>query len=192
MSAPVLVLREESSLYQDRDRLWKEIITEMFEPFILFSMPSLYEKLDWNRKPEMLEQELHRLSVQKKGKRETDKLVKVFLKNGKEQWILVHIEIQGSPDTDFSYRMFQYFYRILDKYKQKIVAIALLTDDRKSFKPQSFHYDFYGTQLTYSYNTFKLMEMDEQQLQRSQNPSSVSCFIKLKRGTIINKQVKNF
>jgi hypothetical protein len=49
------------------------------------------------------------------GNRFVDMLVKVFLKNGNEEWILVHIEIQGGSDKNFAERMFQYWYRIYGK-----------------------------------------------------------------------------
>ena len=39
-----------------------------------------------------------------KGAKVVDKLVKAYLKDGSEQWILVHIEVQGDEDKDFSQR----------------------------------------------------------------------------------------
>lgn len=170
MANPSLMLvREESAFYLDQDRLWKNIVTGLFEEFILFFAPDLYAKVDWSRKPDSLEQEFHRLFPEKKGKRVVDKLLKVYLKDGKEQWILTHIEIQGAGDKDFPERMFQYFYRIYDTYRQKIFAIALLTDGQKTFKPDAFQYCFHGTNLTYEYNTYKLIEMDEESLMASDN-----------------------
>ena len=40
------------------------------------------------------------------------------------QWILVHIEVQGYADKEFPERMFRYFYRIFDKYNEKIVTFS--------------------------------------------------------------------
>lgn len=161
---------EERAPYLDQDGLWKKIITDLFEPFMLFFAPDLYEKLDWGQKPDSLEQEFHQAFPEKKGTKYTDKLMKVHLKDGNEQWILVHVEVQGSKDEDFSKRMFQYFYRIFDKYDRRIFAIALITDARRSFKPTAYEYHFHGTNLTYEYNTYKLMEQDEGALLKANNP----------------------
>ncbi|AXF57137.1 Rpn family recombination-promoting nuclease/putative transposase [Salicibibacter kimchii] len=166
---PVAV-QEEPAPYLDHDGLWKKVITDLFEPFLLFFVPDLYEQLDWNKQPDSLEQELKRTFPEKKGTKYTDKLMKVHLKDGKEQWVLVHVEIQGSKEDDFPERMFQYFYRIFDKYKQKIYAIALLTDADQSFQPTSYEYHFHGTTLTYAYNTYKIRAQDEEALLKSNNP----------------------
>lgn len=167
--APTIVL-EESTPYLDKDGLWKRIITDLFEPFVLFFAPDLYEQLDWSKEPNSLEQEFHRAVPKKKGTKYTDKLMKVYLKDGNEQWILAHIEVQGYKDDHFSERMFQYFYRIFDKFNQKIYAIALLADPDHFFKPTIYEYHFHGTDLTYSYNTYKLLEQDEEELLQSDNP----------------------
>jgi hypothetical protein len=47
------------------------------------------------------------------GKRLADVLVKVFLKDGSEKWLLIHIEVQGYYEKEFGRRMFIYNYRIL-------------------------------------------------------------------------------
>ncbi len=67
----------------------------------------------------------------KKGRRFADQLVKVQLKNGEEQWILIHIEVQSKNETVFPERMFQYFYRIYDRYQEKIVAMTIHTSPSK-------------------------------------------------------------
>jgi len=55
-----------------------------------------------------------------------DKLVKVFLKDGSEKYILVHVEVQSHKGKgDLSARMFTYFYRVKDKYGVPITAIAI-------------------------------------------------------------------
>ncbi|QQK79300.1 Rpn family recombination-promoting nuclease/putative transposase [Salicibibacter cibi] len=164
------LVQEKPAQYLDQDGLWKKVITDLFKPFMLFFAPDLYDKLDWSRMPDSLEQELHRTFPVIEGKRYTDKLMKIHLKDGKEQWILAHIEVQGYKDDDFSERMFQYFYRIFDKYQQKIFTIALLADPDRSFKPTVYDYHFHGTTLTYIYNTYKFLDQDEEELLQSDNP----------------------
>lgn len=155
----------------DYDRLWKEIITELFEEFLLFFAPDLYEVVDFSQPPRSREQELYKLSPSSKTKnRRADKLIGLKLKNGKEQWILVHIEVQGDREPDFQMRMFQYFYRALDKFNQKLYAIALFTDDSPTFKPNTYNYHFFGTELVYKYHIYKILEQNENELLQSSNP----------------------
>ncbi len=172
VNKPALLVLEESASYLDQDGLWKGVITDLFDPFLLFFAPKLHERIDWTKQPDSMEQELRRAFPRNKGKRYTDKLMKVHLRDGKEQWILVHVEVQGYKDDDFAERMFQSYYRIFDLYNRKIFAIALYTDDHRTFKPTSYYYCFHGTEVTYKYNTYKLLDQDENKLLQSDNPFS--------------------
>ena len=159
----------------DYDRLWKEIVTELFEEFLLFFAPDLFEKVDFSKPPISLEQELHKIFPKAKTiNRKSDKLIKVNLKSGEEKWILVHIEIQGKSEKEFPKRMFQYFYRVLDRYDQQLYTIALYTDDTASFQPNSYNYSFYGTKLIYTFNTYKILEQEDEALLRSHNPFALA------------------
>jgi hypothetical protein len=82
--------------------------------------------------------------------------------------------VQGDRDLDFSKRMFQYYYRIFDKYDQDIVGIALLTDASKNFRPDMYHRSNHGTELTYKYNIYKFTDQDESELMKSANPFALA------------------
>jgi hypothetical protein len=62
-------------------------------------------------------------------------LVKVYLLDGKEQWVLIHIEVQGQRDDDFPERMFISYYRIFDRYKKRIAGFAILSDNDPNWHP---------------------------------------------------------
>ncbi|QQK77069.1 hypothetical protein HUG15_16790 [Salicibibacter cibarius] len=76
IAMPTLV-QEKPAPYFDHDGLWKKVITDLFEPFMLFFAPDLYEQLDWSKQPDSLEQELKRSFPDKTGTKYTDKLMKV-------------------------------------------------------------------------------------------------------------------
>ncbi|MBL5876753.1 hypothetical protein HV454_06985 [Bacillus sporothermodurans] len=159
----------------DYDGLWKKLINELFEEFVLFFAPDLYEKVDFQKKYEFLQQELYKEVIQeKKGKQIADQIVKVYLKSGIEKWLLIHIEVQGDPDPEFPKRMFRYYYRILDKYDRDIVAIALLTDASGGFRPSRYERSSFGTKLTYEYNVYKFKDQKEEDLIQSSNPFAIA------------------
>ena len=141
----------------------------------MFFAPDLYPQVDFAKGYEFLEQELRKLFEDAAtGKKYTDKLAKIYLKNGAEKWILIHIEIQGSSEQDFAERMFQYFYRVYDRYLQEIFTIALLTDDQKNYRPNQFKYSFLDTKLSYKYRIYKVLKQSEKKLQQSDNPFSMA------------------
>lgn len=100
-----------------RDTLWKGIIEDLFDDFLFYFYPDWAKnEVDFEKPFEFLDKELSELYPNQKGKnRRADKLVKVFTKSGAEQWILVHVEVQGYEDSNFAERMFTYFYRIRDR-----------------------------------------------------------------------------
>ena len=66
---------------------------------------------------EFLDKELAELDPQpdeEKDSRFADKLVKVYHRDGVEEWVLLHVEVQGdTKDRDaFAERMFTYFYYV--------------------------------------------------------------------------------
>ncbi|WP_418314664.1 hypothetical protein [Salicibibacter kimchii] len=63
------------------------------------------------------------------------------------------MEVQDYKDDDIAERMFQYFYRIFDKYQQKIHTIALLADPDRFFQTNSLQLSFsrHGINLCLQY-----------------------------------------
>jgi len=108
-----------------------------------------------------------------KGAKYVDKLAKVYLKCGEEQWILIHIEVQGYPDKGFSLRMFRYFYRIFDRYGKRIVSLAISTGKEKALKEGEFKLEFYGSGVRFRYLSFRLLDYDRDELEKDSNPISL-------------------
>ena len=170
----IAFVRENEEVYPkkqvDQDGLWKKVIGELFEEFLQFFIPELYQEVDFETEPEFLDKELYQEVIdEKKGRRYADRLVKVHLKSGQEKWILIHVEIQGSREDEFPKRMFQYFYRIHDRHREEIVAVAVHTFPGTITNMQRFEYDYFGTRLNYSYNNYRTEDYLNAELERSDN-----------------------
>lgn len=155
------------------DSLWKAVLEDVFDDFLRFFILDADEIFDFSRPFEFLDKELEQLFPSNPNDfspKYVDKLVKVFTKEGAERWILVHVEVQGSRDADFGLRMFQYYYRIYDKFKRPITAFAILTDTNKRFRPKQFEQEFLGTSVRYVFNTCKVADQSEEMLIESTNP----------------------
>jgi hypothetical protein len=141
---------------------------------LTFFYPKASNIFDFTKGFEFLDKELEQIILPSSSKnRIADKLVKVYTKEGLEQWILVHIEVQGYEDEEFSERMFTYFYRIYDKYRKDISALAIFTNDNPKFRPNYFKKSFLGTGINYTYNTFKLSDFQPKDFRDSNNPFAV-------------------
>ena len=75
----------------DYDTPWKEVVTQYFSDFMAFYFGAAHAAIDWSRPYAFLDQELASLSRDaEQGRRLLDKLVQVYLRDGGEQWVLVH------------------------------------------------------------------------------------------------------
>jgi hypothetical protein len=114
----------------DYDSPWKKALEVYFEEFIDFFFPEMAADVDWSREHVFLDKELQQVAREAAlGRRYVDKLVRVYRKNGHEEWVLAHIEVQGQPDIDFPMRMYTYNYRIFDRFNRKVASLAILADE---------------------------------------------------------------
>ena len=155
------------------DSPWKQIIEELLEPFLAFFFPELHADIDFSRKYEIKSKELYKLLKEHEiGKRYTDELIKVYLKDGKERWLLIHIEVQNYQEQDFARRMFVYYYRIFDKYNHNAVSLVVLTDPDETFRPDTFTRTGWGFELKLKYPLVKIIDYKKRyiELEKSTNP----------------------
>ncbi|MFD2903734.1 Rpn family recombination-promoting nuclease/putative transposase [Sphingobacterium anhuiense] len=159
------------------DQLWKSILEQTFAHFLEFFFENAAGIFDLSKPFDYLDKEFESLFPPEpngKGVRFVDKLVKVYLKDGGEQFVLCHIEVQSSRGKgDLAERMFRYYYKISDKYQVPISAIAILADDNRSYYPSVYVKEFMGTILHYRFNSYKVLHQDEVALRSNKNPFSV-------------------
>ena len=87
--------------------------------------------------------------------------------------MLLHIEIQGKKETGFEKRLFEYFYRLHDRYNIPIVTLAVLTDSNRAWRPSVYQAKVWGTEvLSFRFFTIKLLDyVDKSEfLEQTANP----------------------
>jgi hypothetical protein len=166
----------------DYDSAWKEILGEYFKEFLLFYFPAIYEDIDFTKPIEFLDKELNKIVKESEDKkRRADRLVKVYLKDGLEQWLLIHVEVQGDYDKNFSERIYVYNYRIFDRYKKEVITLVIMTDESKTYKPDKFEIKRWGFHLLCKYPLIKLIDYQGKvDFDKAQNPFEIVTFVHLK------------
>ncbi|MBI4860506.1 MAG: hypothetical protein HY815_09615 [Candidatus Riflebacteria bacterium] len=156
----------------DLDSPWKEALDLFLAPFLSLFYPSIHAEIDWERGYEILDKELLRISqAARVGRRLADKLFKVWLRDGQEAWLLIHIEVQGRKEPGFTERMFIYSYRIYDRYRKPVVSLAVLCDDDPDWRPDRFGYERWGSSHDFRFLMVKLIDLrsDEAALESNRN-----------------------
>jgi hypothetical protein len=80
------------------DSPWKEVLEKYLRPTLEFCFPEPAAAIDWDITPEFLDKELQEIVRDAAvGEQRVDKLVRVRLLDGSEEWVLIHIEVQHPP-----------------------------------------------------------------------------------------------
>ena len=166
-----------------QDSAWKEAIEAYFKEFMEFFFPEIARDIDFEKGYEFLDKELEKITRDSEvGRRLADILVKVYLKDGSESWLLIHIEVQGYYERDFGERMFIYNYRIFDRYRVNVISLAILADPVKSFREDRYERKLWGFELRFRFPVVKILDYRDrwEELERSSNPFAVIVMAHLK------------
>ncbi len=129
----------------DYDSPWKGLIEQYFVDLLAWFFPKAHAGIDWARGYEFLDQELAQETRDAEvGRRRVDKLARVTGRDGAEDWVWVHIEVQGARQREFAERMFVYHYRLFDRYRKPVVSLAVLADPEAVWRPKSYRYARWG------------------------------------------------
>jgi hypothetical protein len=167
----------------DQDSPWKLILRQYFREAIEFFFPSIAKAIDWTKPIEFLDKEFQQITPNAEiGRRYADQLVKVYRKSGKALILLVHLEVQASPEKGFAERMFTYAIRIFEHFHQFPVSLAILCDRRQSWRPTRYAAKTLGSTLQFDFTAVKLLDYQTKwhQLEASRNPFAIIVMTHLK------------
>jgi hypothetical protein len=162
MSAPI-----------DFDGPWKAALEELLEPCFGLLFRAAHRAIDWSVPPRFLDTELQQITPGgADSPRTVDKLIEVHQRSGDPSWVLVHIEVQSQEQREFEERMFDYHARIWLQHRRQIVSLAVLGDERPSWRPREFGYKLWGCDLRLRFPTAKLHNYRARmaELEASRNP----------------------
>ncbi len=158
----------------DYDGAWKELLEQYLEPFLRLCFPVVAARVDWTQPVEFLDQELQEVVRDAEaGKLRADKLVRVRSREGREDWLLIHVEVQAQTDARLPERMYAYHHRIRDRYGRPVVSMAVLADAVEGWKPGVYEEEYWGCRLRFEYLVSKVAEVGLEQLDAAANPAAV-------------------
>src|SRR5579883_1912090 len=164
----------ETSVSANYDESWKVAIEKYFEAFVAFFFPEAHSCIAWERGYDFLDKEFQQIVQDADiGTRFVDKLLKVWLIDGQEAWLLLHIELQSQVDSGFAKRIFTYHYRIYDRYGREVVSLAVLGDEQPNWRPQEYGYGRWGCEMRLRFPIIKLLDYTWETLESSDSPFAV-------------------
>jgi len=166
------------------DEAWKRVLKPYFWEFLDFYFPHISEEIDKKKTYVFLDKELEKIVRASTSKsRRVDKLVKIYLKDQQEVWLLIHVEVQTYKDIEFAQRMYSYHYRIYDRYQKPVSSLAILADNNKNFRPRGFKLSAFGkVYVNFEFETCKILDWKgkEKELENMKNPFATVTLASLK------------
>ena len=166
-------VKDDKPKRRKNDILWKGMLEGVFDDLLRFVFPNADRVFDMKRGFEFLDKELAEMYPEPDRRSDTkfvDKLVKVFQRNGSEEWVLCHVEVQGANDKEFAKRMFKYYARIFDRFDRRMTAIAIFTGADGKKLPGIYVQKYMGSELSYKYNTLCILDYEDRDLAAMKNP----------------------
>ena len=98
--------------------------------------------------------------------------MKVWRKDGREAWVLIHVEVQTQREANFPKRMYDYNTRISDRYNRTVVSLAVLADDDAEWRPDHYQEELWCWSVRMGWPPVKLLDYANRvaELERSKNP----------------------
>ena len=165
-----------STLTIDFDGAWKETLERYFNPFLLFCFPEVHRQIDWSKGYAFLDKELQEVVRDAQlGKQRVDKLVRVVLLDGREEWILIHVEIQTQVDGTIPLRVYQYHHRVEDRFGKPVLTLVVLADEQKDWRPCFYQQELLGCRTRFEFPICKLSDFGEDMwvFENASNPVAV-------------------
>lgn len=154
------------------DTPWKIALERHFQHFMAFYFPNAHAQIDWTTPHEFLDMELQAITKSALvGTRHVDKLVKVRLLSGQEEWLCIHIEVQIAREQKFARRMFVYNYRLFDRYDQPVASMAVLGDDDPTWLPGQYGYQALDCEMRFRFPIAKLAQFAGQHVELATHPN---------------------
>ncbi|QOR84583.1 Rpn family recombination-promoting nuclease/putative transposase [Geobacillus stearothermophilus] len=161
----------------DHDRLFKELLSTFFEEFLLLFFSNVYEHIDVHHLSFLTEELFTDVTAGEKHR--VDLLVETKMK-GEDGLVIVHVEHQSYAQRTFPERMFLYFSRLFQKYRRRIVPIAIFSYDEHHDEPSSLVVQFpFLTVLDFRYLTMELRKLPWRAYIRHDNPVAAALLSKM-------------
>jgi len=174
--------------HTDHDRLFKELLQTFFVEFMQLFFPAACQFIDFKHL-KFLQQEIY-TDIVAGEKHVVDILVETRLKE-EPGLILVHVEPQAYVQKDFNARMFIYFSRLYEKYRRRILPVAVFSYDQVRNEPDRFALELpFLNVLQFRYCKLELKKLNWRDYITGTNPVAAALLSKMGFGPAERVKVK--
>ena len=145
------------------DQRFKEFLHVFLRDFLKLFYPHVEKRLDFHN-IEFLDKEVF-TDLHDGSRREADVVAKLRTGDGKQELVLIHVEIQSRPRRDVNERMFEYYSLLRSRYKIPIFPIVIyLRGGTKGLAVEEYREKLFETEiLRFRYQSVRLARLDAEE-----------------------------
>ena len=161
----------------DHDRLYKELLQTFFKEFMELFYPKVSAVIDYGHL-KFLSEEVFSDLVGGTTERVDLAVETMLLEEGGNRerqedktLIIIHLEPQSYYQEDFPERMFLYSSKLYEKYRRRILPIAVFSHARQQREPSRFSWSFpFLKVMNFRYYSLQLRKKGWRRFVRTDNP----------------------
>jgi len=169
----------------ETDNPWKETLDTLFPLAMQFFLPPSARRTDWTHDYESLETDLRPiLPASQTGLLRVDKLVKVWCwqtaevaEAGTQEPEFYHFEVQYRYEQDFEKRMSDYNDVARVQLRSHVISVAILGDENPDWRPEIYHWEKDGCELTFKFRLIKLLDWRGRELELFEHANPFALFV---------------
>jgi hypothetical protein len=163
-------MQDEGCTTIPHDQLFKELLQSFFREFLALFFPDVAARPDFTRVT-FLDKEVF-THVPEGRRRELDLVARAYTLDGTPELILLHIEVQAWRDSDFSYRMFEYYALLRVRHKLPVLPIMVyLTAETGGLHEATYEEALFGRSiLTFRFGGVGLPDLAADHYREADNP----------------------
>ena len=143
----------------DYDGAWKELLRSHLMESLEDCFPDFVQLINWEYEPEWLDKEISQIIGQSGHRnRQVDLLFKVRLLDGRDQWILCHLEVQTSYEADFEFRIDLYRSGLKWMFRRDVLTLVILADLSPDWRPTEHHFKMGGFESLCRFPICKILD----------------------------------
>ncbi|MBE9079032.1 DUF4351 domain-containing protein [Romeria aff. gracilis LEGE 07310] len=163
----------------DHDRLFKELLSTFFVEFLELFLPQVANAID--RDSIAFQPQEYFADLTTGETRIIDLLAAVRLA-GQDVGFLIHVEAQASSQADFAQRMFFYFARLHQKFRQRIYPVVVFSFDQP-YRPEPHQYSVAFDDLKvveFNFRAIQLNRLRWRDFLQQRNPIAAALMAKMR------------
>src|SRR5579872_1107318 len=152
------------------DQLFKDLLRTFFREFMELFFPTVAARLDFSHLT-FLDKEL--FTDLPDGKlRETDLLAEVHTRDGEPELVLLHVEVQAKRQSDFPFRMWEYYSLLRLRHRKKVFPVVLYLAPGAGGRTKERYAEglFEEEILTFRYSVVGLADLEADEYLGLENP----------------------